>query len=224
VTRIKICGISSVEHALATAEAGADYIGMVFAESRRQVSPEKARGISGAIYRQKHRPHIVGVFAGTPVADVNRIAGFCNLDLVQLSGGETWDYCLQIGSPLIKVIHIAPGTTTGEVMSVIEEGNRLLKDKDYLFLLDTGTGQALGGTGQVFDWAIAQEVAAKYPVMVAGGLTPDNVTGLIKQVHPWGVDVSGGVESGGIKDIEKIKSFIQAVKQADAMFGEGKRR
>ena len=155
MTRIKICGISSVEHALATAEAGADYIGMVFAESRRQVSPEKARGISGAIYRQKHRPQIVGVFAGTPVADVNRIAGFCNLDLVQLSEGETWDYCLQIGRPLIKVIHITPGMTTGEVTDVIDEGVRILKNMDVLYLLDTGTGQALGGTGQVFDWAIA---------------------------------------------------------------------
>jgi phosphoribosylanthranilate isomerase len=114
--------------------------------------------------------------------------------------------------------------TTGEVTDVIDEGVRILKNMDVLYLLDTGTGQALGGTGQVFDWAIAQEVAAKYPVMVAGGLTPDNVTDLINRVHPWGVDVSGGVESGGIKDIEKIKIFIQAVKQADAMFGEGKRR
>ena len=224
MTQIKICGISAVEHALAAAEAGADYIGMVFAASRRQVSQESAREIVRALEKRTHHPQTVGVFAGTPAAEVNRIAGFCGLDRIQLSGGESWDYCLQISHPLIKVIHMTPGISAGDVTDVISEGVRILKNQDVLYLLDTGTSQAFGGTGQTFDWSVAREAAAKYPVMIAGGLTPGNVSELISQVHPPGVDVSSGVESGGTKDQEKIKTFIRLVKQADARLAEGRKQ
>ncbi len=223
MTQIKICGLSSVEHALAATEAGADYIGMVFAASRRQVTPETAREIVRAMEKQTYHPQTVGVFTGTPATEVNRIAGFCGLDHIQLSGDEPWDYCLLIGRPLIKVIHVMPGMTSGDVTAVIDEGVRILKNMDVIYLLDTGTSNAFGGTGQAFDWAIARETAIRYPVIVAGGLTPGNVTDLINQVHPLGVDVSGGVESGGIKDPEKIKAFIRMVKQAEARPVKGRK-
>jgi len=215
VTRIKMCGMTDVKLALTAAEVGADYLGLVFAASRRQVTLAKAGEISRALSELKPRPQLVGVFAGSPATEVNRIAESCRLDRIQLSGGESWDYCLQIGHPLIKVIHITPGMTAGEVTAMIDEGVRILKNRDVLFLLDTGTSQAFGGTGQVFDWAIAREAAVKYPVMIAGGLTPDNVRELIHRVHPLGVDVSGGIESGGSKDPAKIQAFIRMVKQAD---------
>lgn len=219
MTRIKICGILETGHALAAAEAGADYIGMVFAESRRKITVNKALAISRALSALKNRPQLVGVFAGTPVTEVNRIAGICCLDRVQLSGGEAWRDCQQTTHPMIKAIHISPGMTATEVMAVIEEGSRMLKNQDYTFLLDTGTGKAFGGTGQTFNWMIAKEVAGRYPVIIAGGLTPDNVAELIRQVQPFAVDVSGGVESGGIKDPNKIRAFIKAVKQIDAFRG-----
>ncbi len=223
MTRIKICGITDVSSALTAVEAGTDYIGLVFAESRRQVTLAKAEEIVRALSMLIHRPQVVGVFADTPATEVNRIAGFCGLDHIQLSGDEPWDYCLLIGRPLIKVIHIMPGMTSGDVTAVIDEGVRILKNMDVIYLLDTGTSNAFGGTGQAFDWEIARETAIGYPVIVAGGLTPGNVTDLINQVHPWGVDVSGGVESDRIKDPKKIKAFIRMVKQADARPAEGRK-
>jgi phosphoribosylanthranilate isomerase len=215
MTVVKICGLSELEHALAAAEAGADFIGMVFAESRRKVTPIKARDISLALHRHGDPLRIAGVFAGIAAAEVNRIAAYCGLDRVQLSGGETWQYCLQIDWPITKTLHITPSTTTRQVLDDLEEGSRVMKNKDVLFLLDTKLGVASGGTGHTFDWSLAKEVAARFPVMVAGGLDADNVAELIHQVQPWGVDVSSGVETEGRKDPAKIRAFIEAVKRAD---------
>jgi phosphoribosylanthranilate isomerase len=217
MTKVKICGISEISHAAAAAAAGADFIGMVFAASRRKVSPENGREISGLFTVVKKHPQLIGVFAGALAAEVNRTADYCRLDYVQLSGGESWEYCAQIERPVIKTLHISPDTTPGELNDAITEGSRILGKKEFLILLDTGNAGVFGGTGRVFDWAKAREIALRYPVIVAGGLTPDNVSELISKVHPFGVDVSSGVESGGVKDPEKIKNFIRAVKQADAL-------
>ena len=216
MTLVKICGLSEVEHALVAAEAGADFIGVVFAEGRRKITPEKAQVISNAIHSLKNRPKVVGVFAGYTPAEVNRIAGYCNLDRVQLSGGETWEYCLQVKKPITKTLHISSDTKAGRILSNIEEGKRFLKDKDLLFLLDTKVGNASGGTGRTFDWEIASEVTTRFPVLIAGGLDPDNVAELIRFAHPLGVDVSSGVETEGLKNPSKIRVFIKTVKQADS--------
>src|SRR5512147_2674184 len=108
--------------ALAAARAGTDYLGLVFALSRRQVLPSRAAEIVQAVHTLSPRPGTVGVFAGMPAGDVNRILEYCGLDIAQLSGGEDWDYCRKIRFPLIKAIHISPATTAKEVLAEIEKG------------------------------------------------------------------------------------------------------
>jgi phosphoribosylanthranilate isomerase len=212
VTRVKICGLSEVEHALAASEAGADFVGVIFAPSRCHVSVKRAKEISEAVHSLKNPPEVVGVFLNLPAAEVNRIAGECGLDRVQLSDGEDWRYCLEIDRPVTKVVHMAEGRKVGEIITEIEEGYKVVSKKDVICQLDTQIGDAYGGTGQTFNWELAVEAAEKFPVMVAGGLTPANVGQLIKEVKPWGVDVSSGVETDGKKDIAKIRDFIKAVK------------
>lgn len=215
MTRVKICGLSEIEPALLATEAGADFLGVVFAPSRRQVSPEKAKQIADAIKSLPNHPPVVGVFVNLAAQEVNRIADYCRLNYVQLSGDETWDYCQQIDKPIIKAIHVAEGQSAEEVIAEIEEGHRVLPQRDFTCLLDTHSADVYGGTGQVFNWQLAREVSARFPVMVAGGLTPDNVGQLVREVQPWGLDVSSGVETAGRKDVTKIRDFIQAVRKAE---------
>lgn len=215
MTRVKICGLSEIEPALAAAEAGADFLGMIFAPSRRQVSPEKARRLIDTIHGLKNPPQVVGVFVNLAAEEVNRVAVYCGLDRVQLSGNESWQYCRDIGWPIIKAIHVTEKDTAKNIIAEIEKGYDLLGKEKLICFLDTHLDGVYGGTGQVFDWKLAKEVSAKLPVMVAGGLTPVNVGQLVEEVQPWGVDVSSGVESDGRKDISKIKDFIRAVRSAE---------
>ena len=224
MTRVKVCGLAEVEHALAAAAAGADFLGLVFAPGRRQVSTAKARQVVAAVHSLNPRPATVGVFVSRPAAEVNRVAADCGLDRVQLSGDETWEYCRDIERPFIKVIHIATQTTATEIIDDIEAGQRALPGKDFVCLMDTKTGNAYGGSGQTFDWRLAEEISTAFPVIIAGGLTPENVGGLVRDIHPWGVDVSSGVETNGRKDPVKIRDFIMVVRQADSLsHGGGKR-
>ena len=215
MARIKICGLTDAGTAVAAVEAGADFIGLVFAESRRRVDKEKARLIAQAVKEKKEDIAIVGVFVNLPAGEVNYIAEYCGLDYVQISGDESWRYCLDIEYPIIKVVHITTETKVEQVIDEIETGNSIGLKHKPLCLLDTKIENTYGGTGRRFDWKLAGEAAARYPLMAAGGLDADNVSELIKQVNPWGVDVSGGVESEGKKDMNKIIAFIKAVRQAE---------
>lgn len=215
MVKIKICGLSEVEHALAAARAGADLLGFVFAPSRRQVSSEQALPIVEAIRSLKSHPEIAGVFVNEKASEVNRLADQLGLDWVQLSGDETLDYCRKIIRPIIKVIHVSREKTAGQVLDEIATVRQLMPHGKLVYLLDTRAGDAYGGTGKTFDWSLAREVAARFPVVVAGGLTPENVPRLVREARPWGVDVSSGVESDGQKDIGKIRAFITAVRQAE---------
>ena len=212
ITKVKICGFKEVEHILAAAEAGADFVGMIFAPGKRQVTPEKAAALVKAVRKLEKPPAIVGVFVNTAAPKVNRIAEECDLDLVQLSGDENWQYCLEIDKPVIQVIHVADSDTVDSIVAKIEEGFNILQNRDVMYLLDTKSDDAYGGTGQSFSRHVAAGVASKIPVFIAGGLDPDNVAGVVEEVHPWGVDVSSGVETDGKKDITKIKAFISEVK------------
>ena len=214
MTKIKICGLSKIQHALAAAKAGADFLGLVFAPSRRQVSIEKALPIAKEVHALSPHLIVVGVFANSTADEVNRTADYCNLDWIQLSGDETWDYCQQIERPIIKTVHVSSTKTVEGIVSEIAMGYRLLPRHDFVCLVDSKVEDTYGGTGQAFDWKLAKEVSARFSVIIAGGLTPANVRQLVEEVQPWGVDVSTGVESNGQKDTAKIKKFIQAVRTA----------
>ena len=222
--KIKICGITEVEHALIAARAGADFIGLVFAQSARRVSGEQAQKIIEALACLERRPFVAGVFVNAPVLEVNRIAEYFGLNWVQLSGDESWHYCRQIHRPVIKAVHIPANMHVKEIIDDIGEGYRMMEPRRFICLLDTKVDQSYGGTGVRFDWQLAEEVADRFPVMIAGGLDPDNVKKLISDVHPWGVDVSSGVENGGKKDPEKITAFINAVRETEPMSGNDRSR
>ncbi|HWQ29193.1 MAG TPA: phosphoribosylanthranilate isomerase [Dehalococcoidia bacterium] len=237
MTRVKICGCTRVRDALAAAEAGADFIGLVFAPgSRRRVSVEEGAEIARAVgpplsafeqvepppthrgrtddveawFRDgaealerllaRKRPLVVGVFENQPADEVNDIAEEVGLDLVQLSGSESWDDCLLVSRQVIRAVDAAAAASgdlrPGTAIAVILDSSR--------------------GTGTRGDWRAAAQVCARIPAILAGGLTPDNVRDAIVAVRPWGVDTSSGVETDGAKDPEKIRRFVAAVRGTES--------
>ena len=215
MTRVKICGIKEKAHALGASRAGASFIGLVMAPSPRQVTVAQAQEIVSVIKEHGEATNAVGVFVNMPAPAVNRIARDCNLDWIQLSGNETWGYCQMIKRPLIKVAHVA-GQSPEEIGDYLARGCEALSGQRYLYLLDSKVEDRYGGTGVTFDWGLAGAVAREFPVIIAGGLTPENVAQAIETAAPWGVDVSSGVEVNGVKSIVQIKAFIEAVRRADA--------
>lgn len=215
MTKIKICGIKNEEHALAVAECGADFIGLVFAQSPRQVTPARAEKIVAALKQNNAKIETVGVFVNTRPGRVKNIAERCNLDWVQLSGDEPWEYCLEIARPVIQVVRVSRNRKPEQVCNDLVYGKKLLKKQKHIFMLDSSARERYGGTGRKFDWKLAKPIAREFPVIIAGGLTPNNVAEAIRVISPWGVDVSSGVETKGVKDMDKIKKFIQAVRKAD---------
>jgi phosphoribosylanthranilate isomerase len=223
LTVIKICGLREPAHALAAAEAGADFVGLVFAESGRRVSVEQAQAIVGALGEprlvgagggaaqieallRRKRPLVVGVFAGADAETVNSTAEAVGLDLAQLSGDEPWELCAKLSMPVLKAVKVRDGTSVEEIIAALRPG--------AVPLLDTDVEGALGGTGRPFDWVVAAGVARRFPIVLAGGLTPENVGEAVRRVRPWAVDVSSGVETNGVKDVEKICAFVAAVREA----------
>ncbi len=219
MTRIKIDGIKTEEQALAAAEAGVDFIGMVFAESPRQITPARSVKIVSALKSKKSNVETVGVFVNTRPGTVNNIAERCGLDYVQLSGDEPWEYCREISLPLIQVIRVSRNRKPEQVCKDLAYGTKLLGEKKHIYLIDSNVPGRYGGTGRKFDWKLAVPIAREFPVIIAGGLTPENVGEAIKVISPWGVDVSSGVETKGVKDMDKIKKFVNAVRKADERAG-----
>jgi len=215
VTHIKICGISQENHALAAAEAGVDFIGLVFAPSPRQVTPAQAEKIAGKVNQHGYRTELIGVFVNTPASAVNEIADTCHLDRVQLSGDETWAYCHEITRPIIKVMRVSGKENARDIYKSLASGEEALSGQKHSFLLDSKVKGRYGGSGIPFNWSLARTVARGFPLIIAGGLTPENVSLVIKRVKPWGVDVSSGVEINGVKHIARIRAFIKAVRECD---------
>jgi len=215
MTRVKICGIKNVAHALAAAEAGADFIGLVFAPSPRQVTPVQAEKISATVKQSGNTTEVVGVFVNTPASEVNKIADSCQLDWVQLSGDESWEYCSKINRPLIKAFRVSLQQSPQEICDILAGGTKILTNQKHVYLLDSSIKGKYGGTGMTFNWNLARQVAEQFPVIIAGGLTPENVGKLVKLAKPWGIDVSTGVETSGVKSVEKIRAFIRAVRSVE---------
>jgi phosphoribosylanthranilate isomerase len=215
MTRIKICGIKEKSHALVASRAGADFIGLVLAPSPRQLTATQAQEIASIVREYSKATEVVGVFVNMPAPAVNRVARDCELDWVQLSGDESWAYCQQINQPLIKAVRIMTGQSAEEVFNQLAEGAEALSGQRYVYLLDSHVEGRYGGTGTAFDWSLASKVTRRFPVIIAGGLTPENVAQVIKTVRPWGGDVSSGVEVDGVKSIAKIQTFIKIVRRAD---------
>ncbi len=224
MTLVKICGVSEPRHARAAASYGADFVGVVFAPSRRQVTMGQARRIAEALGERSGppsgptvdavearlragRPLLVGVFADQDADTINGIAEECGLDLVQLSGSEPWEVCGLVSRPVLKCLKVRQGQPAAEVLARIRG--------DALLLLDPYVEGSYGGAGVTLDWDVAAEVAQEQPVMLAGGLRPDNVALAVRTVHPWAVDVSSGVETEGIKDVSKVRAFIKAAKEGE---------
>ena len=215
MTRLKICGLRDPDNALVAVESGADFLGLNFVPGvRRQIPPERGCEIVGRVRASTEGdgPRLVGLFADQPLDEVNDIVRRCGLDLAQLCGDEPPEYWARVEADVIKQIKVRDDSledTLSSVERVVQAG--------HIAMLDRYEKGAQGGTGHTFDWGIAQKVAERFPVVLAGGLTPDNIARAIVEVGPWGVDVSSGVEqSAGKKDYDLMHRFIDAVHRADA--------
>lgn len=198
MTRIKICGITNVKDALAAVQCGADALGFVFAESPRKVEPKEAREIISQV-----PPFVatVGVFVDEPADQVWEVALSCRLDTLQFHGHESPEYCRGFDKGVIKAFRVKD-------RSIIHEIDRYNVEA---YLLDSSAG---GGTGVRFDWDLVREIERR--IILAGGLTPENVGEAIRKIRPYAVDVSTGVEqSPGKKDHHKIEEFIRNVRHCD---------
>ena len=205
-TRVKICGITEAAHARVAADAGADAIGLVFyPASPRKLSTEAAAAIA-----QSLPPFVasVGLFVNAPAEEVRSILGAVSLDLLQFHGDETPEYCESFGRAFVRAVRMEAGT------DLLEYARRFSRAR--ALLLDAHVPGLPGGTGQTFDWAgIPRDLTI--PLILSGGLTSASVGQAIRQVRPWAVDVSSGVErSRGVKDPQKIVEFIRSVQREDA--------
>ena len=218
MTRVKICSVQEVEHALAAAEAGADCVGFNFVPGvRRQLPEDKARIMIQAYREQRGQgdPKLVGIFADQPLDEVNRILVACDLDMAQLSGQEPLDYCLRVERPVIKAVHVPLDQPVRQVVRTLDYALTRLEAANILPLLDPDVAEARGGTGITFDWTAARDLVPMHQFLLAGGLSPENVGQAVRDGRPWGVDVSSGVETNGIKDIDKIRLFVQQAKKTE---------
>lgn len=200
--RIKICGITNIEDALAAVKAGADALGFVFyKQSPRNISPEQASAIIRCL---PPFVQIVGLFVNEQLTVVNSIADRCGLDVVQLHGDETPEFCAGVKRRTIKAFRVRDQSSLDQI-----------GEYDVAAcLLDAWSPAARGGTGETFNWEIAAAAATERCIILAGGLTPDNVAEAVKAVRPYAVDVSSGVESApGRKNSYKVLRFIRAVKE-----------
>jgi phosphoribosylanthranilate isomerase len=206
MTKIKICGLTRPEDAMAAANLGADYLGLIFVPSTpRYVEPERAAEIAASVRENREDPpKFVGVFRDASNDYIREIASTVGLDFIQLHGMESDEEILSLGLPVIKTFRVGdtlPDTTA-------HPGAALL-------LFDTFDDGRAGGTGRRFDWSLLALYNREKPFFLSGGLTPDNVGGAISLVRPDGIDISSGVEAEpGIKDHEKLERLFERVRRA----------
>ena len=205
MTAIKICGITRTQDALAAAGCGANAIGLVFyAKSPRCVTPERAAELMRVL-----PPFVmsVGLFVDAVAREVTQTLAQARVDLLQFHGHESPVYCRQFGVPYLKALRVKPGLDLLQYARDYHDAKALL--------LDAYVEGTHGGTGATFDWALIPK-NLPLPVVLSGGLTPENITAAIQAVRPWAVDVSSGVElQKGVKDAAKIAAFVTGVRNAD---------
>lgn len=203
--KVKICGITNAADAQVAVEAGADAVGFVFhRKSPRRVAVDVVKAIVSEL-----PPFVlpVGVFVNEDAKIVRDLMDECGLALAQLHGDEPASYCERLGRPILKAIRLRD---RGSFLALAEfQGRAQVRG----FVVDAFSEEAYGGTGQTTDWTLAAEAAEAAKILLAGGLTAENVGEAIEKVRPYGVDVSSGVEaSPGKKDPEKVRAFIRAVR------------
>jgi len=206
MTVVKICGIKTLNDALNAIEAGADYLGFNFyPKSVRFIEKEICAEITSVLKREHPHIKLVGVFVNSSVDEVKNILETCSLDLAQLHGDETPEIFAQLVPRAFKAFRGIPTDLTGYERNEVPA-----------LLVDAAVKGMYGGSGVTADWSAAAELAKKYPLLLAGGLTPENVADAVRQVKPWGVDVASGVESEpGKKDAAKMSAFVKEVKRME---------
>jgi phosphoribosylanthranilate isomerase len=204
MTKIKICGIKSVNDALAALDAGADMLGFNFyPKSPRYIDVGTCRDIMSVMRKYGHIAY-VGVFVNASAAQVRATMETCALALAQLHGDETSEMVQSLYGKAFKAFRGIP--EAGRI-------NGFARDEAPALLVDASVKGSYGGTGAIADWKAAADLARHYPILLAGGLTPENVAEAVRRVQPWGVDVASGVESlPGRKDAVKMKAFVKAVR------------
>jgi phosphoribosylanthranilate isomerase len=214
--RVKICGLTNLADARVAAQAGADLLGFNFyLPSPRYIAPSEVARIIATLRAEFSAESLrcVGVFVNTPLAELRTIQQQCGLDLLQLHGDESAADCHTLGDAAFKALR---PRTASEAEAFIESFSSLNghTQRAPLFLIDASHPQLYGGTGTTGNWDIAHDIARRHPILLAGGLTPANVTDAIRAVRPWGVDTASGVERApGLKDETKIRQFIEAAKR-----------
>ncbi len=213
MTRVKICGITNLPDAICAAEAGADLLGFVFyPPSPRCVTPALAREIIAALRASGASARTVGVFVNEAVERVRQVQSECALDWIQLHGDEPPPIVRALGPRAFKALRLRG---SDELAAQIAKFRGAVKGKEPALLIDAFDPHHFGGSGQRADWRIAGQIARGFPILLAGGLSAENVAEAIRQVHPWGVDVSSGVERApGLKDHQKVRQFIRNVNMA----------
>ena len=214
----KICGLRDPASARVAAESGASLLGFAFVEGvRRQLLPEQGQEIISECRRAHpdERASTVGLFANQSTEFVNEVVRLCSLDYVQLCGDEPPEIWERLDARVIRQVKVREDLPRAEAVSqAIRQVSEAL-DAGQDAVLDKYQVGHLGGTGFSFDWAIARDIARDHRVVLAGGLNPENVADAIRQVRPWAVDVSTGVETDGVKDHVKIRAFAAAVRSTE---------
>jgi phosphoribosylanthranilate isomerase len=210
---VKLCGLTSLDDALAAAELGADYLGFNFyPKSPRSITELECERIIGTLKKRSPHPVCAGVFVNHPPADILRIVRRCGLDSAQLSGDEAPEALAALAAARIPAFKAVRAPIDENYLARLAEAG----SAEPALLLDANAAGRYGGTGHTADWNWARKVAARRPVFLAGGLTPENVAEAIRAVRPWGVDTASGVESSaGKKDAAKMAAFISAARQTD---------
>ena len=218
MTFFKICGIKDLNSAIVATQSGAAFLGFVFVPGvRRNILVDQAETLISDYKRDilSGSPSLVGLFANQTIEDVNEIVSRCELDYVQLCGDEDSNYWADIEARVIKQIKVPTNLNDNEVVDLIDLSLDKTVKAGAIPLLYRFEEGKLGGTGKVFDWSILQGISEKYDFMLAGGLTPDNVSEAIRVATPWAVDVSSGVEKNGDKDEYLIIEFSKSVNDSN---------